>query len=245
MIWTRPDAPVPRPAASLVCGQALEPAEPVEGAKRHHHLASVHGYSSPTTSRSGSTATSCDSSPTSSRDTSRDSSPMRSPMRDSGGEKGGKPKPKSGSKESRRMSSHGIAGPGVPEDFREAAQAEASRSHEWRQKLVRLVAPPSKSKGPPSSPASSAGDAAAPAPSTSGAGAGAPRPLSAGAEPVGDDPSAGGGAGPSKSWPSSFNMRGNMKVDPNVPTQEGGEQQRPQQAGAPPLSALHRPKMRL
>ena len=30
-------------------------------------------------------------------------------------------------------------GPSVPVDFREAAQAESSRSHEWRQKLMRLV----------------------------------------------------------------------------------------------------------
>lgn len=35
---------------------------------------------------------------------------------------------------------HGsFEGPSVPEDFRLAAMPESSRSHEWRQKLMRLV----------------------------------------------------------------------------------------------------------
>ena len=56
--------------------------------------------------------------------------------------------------------------PGVPEEFRDAVQSDASRSHEWRQKLVRLVVPragaaaaatSSNSERPPPSPVGATG----------------------------------------------------------------------------------------
>lgn len=225
--------------------QALEPQEPVDGMSRHNYLANVHGYQqSPTSSRSGSLCSSVNSSPRSSRNASRDSSPMRSPIRPdgAGGASGGasdkarndKGKSKTSSKDPRRSSNPAVAGPGVPEEFREAVQGEGSRSHEWRQKLVRLVAPLSKDRPQVGAPASPQGAGGAP---------GSGRPLSAGSQ---SEPEQMGSQNVSKSWPSSFNMRGTSKVDPNVPPPpQSGDPNRQQQAGAPPLSALHRPKMRL
>jgi len=213
--------------------QALEPLESAEGSRHSKFLANVHGYQSPSTSRSGSNSNSVNTSPASSQNASRDSSPMRSPMRD-GGDKGlseAKSKSKACKAEQRRSGNPSAAGPGVPEEFRDAVQSDASRSHEWRQKLVRLVAPLSKD---------GRATLASPSAGASGANVGVAsgdRPTSAG------QPSGGDAAG--KSWPSSFNMRSNKVADSPPPAEAGSDRPRPQQAGAPPLSSLHRPKMRL
>jgi len=157
--------------------QALEPTESADGA-RHQFLDRLHGYQSPSTSRCGSSS----NSPVSSKNASRDASPMRAfrPAEDTGSPEDGRSKSKS---EQRRS----MAGPGVPEEFRDAVQNDASRSHEWRQKLVRLVA----------------------------GGAGAP-----------------------------FNSRSN-RVANSPPIAERGASPQGLSVGAPPLSSLHRPKMRL
>ena len=91
----------------------------------------------------------------------------------------------------------------MPEEFRDAVQSDASRSHEWRQKLVRLVAPLSKDSR------ASAGAAAAAAAS------------------------------------STFNMRSNKVADSPPRTSPPKNGSPLQGTGAPPLSSLHRPKMRL
>lgn len=47
--------------------------------------------------------------------------------------------PRSPRSQERRERRNSGDGPSVPQEFREAALAESSRSHEWRQKLMRLV----------------------------------------------------------------------------------------------------------
>lgn len=165
--------------------------------QRHRLLAHLEGYhQSPVASRAGSLHNSASPSP--------DSSQNASPARERGRSKGGS--------SAERHSSTGT-GPGVPEAFRDAVQSDASRSHEWRQKLVRLVAPLSKDN-------------------RSGAGSVSPS-GSDGSPPLAPLSGTAGGAG----WPTSFNLRSSNKVADSPPKTQG--------TGAPPLSLLHRPKMRL
>lgn len=176
--------------------------------QRHKLLAHLQGYhQSPVASRGGSLVNSANPSPDSSRSASRDASPMR--VRD------GKSKGASAER-------HSTAGPGVPEAFRDAVQSDASRSHEWRQKLVRLVAPLSKENR------TSAGSSA----SLSSAGS----------------PPASATAG-EKGRSNSFNLRGSgsNKVADSPPKTSPPKTSPPMTpgTGAPPLSSLHRPKMRL
>jgi len=103
-------------------------------------------FGSPTASGSPSSV----SSPVTSRSVSRGGSRDTSPHRNQEGDSQQSSFKKAGS---RRITE----GPGVPEDFRNAMQAETSRSHEWRQRLVRILGS-SKEKGPGKvSPASSHG----------------------------------------------------------------------------------------
>ena len=104
----------------------------------------------------------------------------------------------------------------MPEAFRDAVQSDASRSHEWRQKLVRLVAPLSKDNRASAGGASSTSERPPP--------------------PVG---AAGGG------WSNSFNLRSNKVAADSPPGTSPPGTSTLQGTGAPPLSSLHRPKMRL
>jgi len=117
----------------------------------HRVTSSLSQYYSPSSSR----ATSHDPSLNSSPAGSRDASPMRT--KDEALAAPQIPRPtmsKSSSKEgSGARRKHVFDGPGVPEDFRNSVQSESSRSHEWRQKLVRILAGSARDKSGKVSPA--------------------------------------------------------------------------------------------
>ena len=136
-------------------------------------------------------------------------------------------------------------------------QSDASRSHEWRQKLVRLVAPLSKDSR------ASAGTAGASStsdrlPSVGGASGGDVSPVRPPPCPppscshrtllvthLASTPKLFYLQGTSRSWGNSFNLRSN-KVADSPPKNTPPKGNSPLEGtGAPPLSSLHRPKMRL